>query len=72
MALIRNQTYMKGIFMALIMFAARSGIFIAILFYIVDGKILTAENVFFVISYFQILRQTMTVYFPAAITQVKN
>lgn len=55
--------------MSFIMFTTRFAIFLSIMYYINDGRI-TAEKVFVMFGYYQILRQTMTVYFPQGVAMV--
>nr|CAD7200150.1 unnamed protein product [Timema douglasi] len=52
------------------MFTTRISIFLSILAYVLLGNNITAEKVFVLTSYYNILRQTMTVFFPQGITQV--
>lgn len=52
------------------MFTSRFGIFLTIISYVLYGNNITAEKVFVVTSYFMILRQTMTVFFPQGIAQL--
>lgn len=56
--------------MSFIMFTARFGIFLTIIAYVLDGNNITAEKVFVITSYYMILRQTMTVFFPQGIAQL--
>ncbi|KAJ8966239.1 hypothetical protein NQ314_003654 [Rhamnusium bicolor] len=63
-------SYIRGIIMSFIMFTARSGIFLTILSYVLLGNDITAEKVFVVTSYYLILRQTMTVYFPQGVAMM--
>ncbi|KDR22129.1 probable multidrug resistance-associated protein lethal(2)03659 [Zootermopsis nevadensis] len=67
---IRVSSYIKGILMSFIMFSTRISIFVTILAYVLLGNQITAEKVFVLVSYYQLLRQTMTVFFPQGISQV--
>lgn len=49
------------------MFSTRISIFISVLAYVLFGNDITAEKVFVITSYYNILRQTMTVFFPQGI-----
>ena len=60
----------RGVTMSFIIFSTRMSLFITILAYILYGHKITAEKVFMLTAYYNILRQTMTVYFPQGITQV--
>ncbi|KAF7996689.1 hypothetical protein HCN44_002335 [Aphidius gifuensis] len=78
---IRSTSYIRGVVMSFIMFTTRLSIFITILAIVLmkknpededktnnDG--ITAEKVFMLTAYYNILRQTMTVFFPQGITQM--
>lgn len=61
---------MRGILLSFIMFSTRLSIFTSILSYILLGNYITAEKVFVLTSFYNILRQTMTVFFPQGISQI--
>ncbi|RZB40999.1 ABC tran and/or MMR HSR1 domain containing protein [Asbolus verrucosus] len=67
---LKQTSYIRGTILSFIMFTTRLAIFLTILSYVVRGKSITAEKVFVVTSYYQILRQTMTLFFPTAIAQI--
>ncbi|PSN46970.1 hypothetical protein C0J52_11126 [Blattella germanica] len=67
---VRATSYIRGISLSFIMFTTRISIFISIVAYVMLENQITAEKVFVLVSYYQILRQTMTVFFPQGITQV--
>ncbi|XP_033334914.2 ATP-binding cassette sub-family C member 4 isoform X1 [Megalopta genalis] len=67
---IRLTSLIRGVTMSFIMFSTRLSLFITILAYVLYGKNITAEKVFMLTAYYNILRQTMTVFFPQGITQV--
>lgn len=67
---IRVTSYIRGILLSFIMFTTRISIFVTILAYVLLGYEITAEKVFVMTSYYNILRQTMTVFFPQGISQV--
>lgn len=52
------------------MFTTRISIFASILAYVLFGYSITAEQVFVLTSFYNILRQSMTVFFPQGIAQV--
>jgi hypothetical protein len=56
--------------MSFIMFISRFGIFITLFFYVTYVSRITVENVFFLTCYYNIMKQTMTLYFPQAVGQV--
>ncbi|KAI2474040.1 Putative multidrug resistance-associated protein lethal(2)03659-like Protein [Diabrotica virgifera virgifera] len=63
-------SYIRGLIMSFIMFTSRSAIFLTIMAYIFLENKITADKTFVIISYYQILRQTMTVYFPQGVAMV--
>ncbi|KAJ4437622.1 hypothetical protein ANN_17767 [Periplaneta americana] len=67
---IKYSSYMRGILLSFIMFTTRISLFISVLSYVLLGNYITAEKVFVLVSYYQILRQTMTVFFPQGISQI--
>lgn len=46
------------------MFTTRVSIFASLIGYALLGQIVTAEKAFVITAYYNILRQTMTVFFP--------
>ncbi|GLV41664.1 uncharacterized protein CBL_06893 [Carabus blaptoides fortunei] len=67
---IRATSYIKGILLSFIMFTTRISIFASVLAYVLFGNYITAEKVFVLTSYYNILRQTMTIFFPQGIALV--
>ncbi|CAK9828719.1 Probable multidrug resistance-associated protein lethal(2)03659 [Anthophora retusa] len=67
---IRSMSLIRGIIMSFIMFTTRLSLFVTILAYISYDNKITAEKVFMLQAYYNVLRQTMTVYFPQGITQM--
>ncbi|KAJ9588188.1 hypothetical protein L9F63_018452, partial [Diploptera punctata] len=63
-------SYIRGISLSFIIFTTRISTFISVVAYVLMGNHITAEQVFVLVSYYQILRQTMTVFFPQGISQV--
>lgn len=61
---IRSTSYIRGITMSFIMFSTRLSIFVTILAYVLEGHQIDAAKVFMLTAYYNILRQTMTVFFP--------
>lgn len=61
---------MRGILLSFIMYSTRMSIFVSILAYLLLGNYITAEKVFVLTSFYNILRQTMTVFFPQGISQI--
>ncbi|KAG8042341.1 hypothetical protein G9C98_004975 [Cotesia typhae] len=70
MRVVRYTSYIRGVIMSFIMFTTRLSLFLTILAYVLSNKQVTAETVFMLTAYYNILRQTMTVFFPQGITQV--
>lgn len=56
--------------MSFVMFTSRCGIMLTIISYVLYGNTITAEKVFVITSYYMILRQTMTMFFPQGIAQI--
>ncbi|KMQ90611.1 multidrug resistance-associated protein, partial [Lasius niger] len=67
---IRGTSYIRGVTMSFIIFTTRMSLFITVLAYVLFGFKITAEKVFMITAYYNILRTTMTVFFPQGITQV--
>ncbi|XP_073971778.1 probable multidrug resistance-associated protein lethal(2)03659 [Rhodnius prolixus] len=67
---IKKSSYIRGIMMSFIIFHTRAAIFFTILSYVLFGNGITAEKVFVLTSFYNTLRQTMTVFFPQGIQQV--
>ncbi|KAJ8926773.1 hypothetical protein NQ314_020823 [Rhamnusium bicolor] len=61
---IRLTSFMRGIILSFIMYSTRLSIFGSILAYVLLGNDITAEKVFVLTCFYNILRQTMTVFFP--------
>lgn len=57
--------------MSFIMFTSRFSIFITVLLYVMYINRITVENVFFLTCYYNIMKQTMTLFFPQAVGQVR-
>lgn len=67
---IRKTSYIRGVNLAFILFTTRTAIFISVLSYILFGNELSAQNVFVITCCFNLLKQTMTDFFPYAVAQV--
>ncbi|CAG4963685.1 unnamed protein product [Parnassius apollo] len=67
---IKMSSYIRGVIMSFIMFTARFSIFITVLLYVTYVDRITVENVFFLTCYYNIMRQTMTLFFPQAVGQI--
>ncbi|XP_031343400.1 probable multidrug resistance-associated protein lethal(2)03659 [Photinus pyralis] len=67
---LRITSYIKGVIMSFIMFTARFALFLSITSYVYNGNELSSETVYVVAAYYEILRQTMTVYFPQGVAQI--
>ncbi|XP_058838490.1 probable multidrug resistance-associated protein lethal(2)03659 [Topomyia yanbarensis] len=66
---IRYVSYIKGILLSFIMFTTRVSIFISLIAYALLGNFVTAEKAFVITAYYNILRATMTIFFPQGIAQ---
>ncbi|XP_037952862.1 probable multidrug resistance-associated protein lethal(2)03659 [Teleopsis dalmanni] len=69
MSAIRYVNYIRGILQSFIMFLTRVSVFASLVGYVLLGKFLTAEKAFVITAYYNILRITMTVFFPNGISQ---
>ncbi|CAG5017723.1 unnamed protein product [Parnassius apollo] len=68
---IRATSYIRGVLTSFIMFTTRICLFFSILAFVLgQNNVITAKQVFVVTSFYNILRQTMTVFFPQGIAQV--
>lgn len=67
---IRYVNYIRGILQSFIMFLTRISVFASLVGFVLLGRLLTAEKAFVITAYYNILRTTMTVYFPMGISQV--
>lgn len=70
MRVLRATSYIRGTIMSFIMFTSRFALFLTVLTVVVRKRPITAERVFVIASFYQILRQTMTLFFPYAIAQI--
>lgn len=64
---IRFVSWIRGILLSFIMFSSRLAIFTSLVMYAILGYTLTAQQAFVVTAYYNVLKQTMTVFFPQAI-----
>jgi ATP-binding cassette subfamily C (CFTR/MRP) protein 4 len=64
---IRYASWIRGILLSFIMFSSRVSIFTSLVMFALLGYNLTAQQAFAVTAYYNVLRQTMTVFFPQAI-----
>lgn len=67
---IKYVSYIRGILLSFIMFTTRVSIFISLVAYALLGNIVTAEKAFVITAYYNILRVTMTVFFPQGVGQL--
>ncbi|KAL5274290.1 ABCC4 family protein [Megaselia abdita] len=67
---IRYVSYIRGVLLSFIMFLTRVSIFISLVGFVLLGSSLTAKQAFVVTAYYNILKTTMTVFFPQGISQL--
>ncbi|EDW28514.1 GL18906 [Drosophila persimilis] len=67
---IRHVSYIRGILLSFIIFLTRVSIFLSLVGYVLLGTFLTPEIAFLITAYYNILRTTMTVFFPQGISQM--
>lgn len=73
MDILVKTSYIRGLVMSMIMFTSRTAIFVTLIsFVLLFDNTITSEKVFIVIGYYMIMRSSMTLFFPAGITQVKQ
>ena len=65
---IRGSSYLKAINVSFIIFLNRAAIYFCVLTYVLTGNTLKAEYVYVVTSFYSILRQSLTMFLPRAIT----
>ncbi|KAF2894430.1 hypothetical protein ILUMI_11737 [Ignelater luminosus] len=67
---IRATSYIRGIVLSFIMFTTRISIFVTILAYVLFDNKIDAKQVFVLTAFYNILRQSMTVFFPQGVAQI--
>ncbi|XP_026820606.1 multidrug resistance-associated protein 4-like isoform X2 [Rhopalosiphum maidis] len=67
---IRGSSYIRAIFLSFMVFHTRIALFFSILAYVLLGNYITAQKVFVVTTYYNILRVSLTIFFPQAIAQI--
>lgn len=67
---IKYVSYIRGILLSFIMFTTRVSIFISLVAFALLGNLVTAEKAFVITAYYNILRVTMTVFFPQGVGQL--
>lgn len=68
--LIRNYSWIRGILLSFIIFAAPVSVFTSLVMYALQGNKVTAQKAFVVIAFFNVLKHTMIVMYPFAINFV--
>lgn len=64
---IRYVSYIRGILLSFILFTTRVSVFISLVAYFLLGNEVTAKKAFVITAFYNILRQTMTIFFPQGI-----
>lgn len=64
---IRYVSYIRGILLSFIIFSSRVSTFTSLVMYALLGNVVTAQQAFVITAYYNVLRQTMTIFFPQAI-----
>jgi ATP-binding cassette, subfamily C (CFTR/MRP), member 4 len=67
---IRYVSYIRGIILSFIMFTTRVSVFISLIAFALLGNVVTAKQAFMITAYYNILRPTMTIFFPQGIGQL--
>lgn len=66
---IRYVSYIRGILLSFIMFTTRVSVFLSLVGFALLGNVISAEAAFMVTAYYNLLRVSMTVFFPQGIGQ---
>ncbi|XP_022166663.1 probable multidrug resistance-associated protein lethal(2)03659 isoform X3 [Myzus persicae] len=66
---IRGSSYISAVFVSFTVFQSKIALFFSILAYVLLGNYITAQKVFVITSYYNILRVSLTIFFPQAIAQ---
>lgn len=61
-------SYIRGIYLSTMVFTERSTLFIAILACIYEGKAITADLVFSMATFFNVLQLTAAIFYPLAVS----
>jgi ATP-binding cassette, subfamily C (CFTR/MRP), member 4 len=64
---IRYVSWIRGILLSFIIFSSRVSTFTSLVMYALLGNVVTAQQAFVITAYYNVLRQTMTIFFPQAI-----
>lgn len=66
--MIRYVSYLRGVVFSFIMFTTRFSIFTSLVAFALLGNVVTAEKAFVITAYYNLLRNTMTEFFPQALS----
>lgn len=61
-------SYIRGIYLSTMVFTERSTLFIAILACVFEGKAITADLVFSMATFFNVLQLTAAIFYPLAVS----
>lgn len=67
---IRYVSYLRGILLSFIMFTTRVSVFLSLVGYALLGNQITAQKAFMITALYNMLRQSMTVFFPQGVGQL--
>ncbi|XP_015608410.1 probable multidrug resistance-associated protein lethal(2)03659 [Cephus cinctus] len=67
---IQKNAIVQGTTLSFDMYVPRLGLFVTILIYILQGENITAEKVFMITAFYDVLRMSMTIAFPLSINQI--
>ncbi|CAM6031929.1 unnamed protein product, partial [Sphagnum compactum] len=67
---IRKVSYLRGILLSFILFLTRVSIFLSLVGFALLGNYVDAQKAFIVTAYFNVLRTSMTVFFPQGVGQL--
>ncbi|KAF5287553.1 hypothetical protein FQA39_LY15882 [Lamprigera yunnana] len=67
---LRLTAYIRACMLSFIMFTTRLSLFVTLLAYVLWGNNIDAKKVFVLTGFYNVIRQSMTVYFPQGISQI--
>jgi hypothetical protein len=65
---IQKAQYIRGVYMSTMVFTERSTLFLAILACILEGRAITADLVFSMATFFNVLQLTAAIFYPMAVS----
>lgn len=69
---VRAMSYIRGVILSFMLFITRISLFVTILTYVLFDNNIDAKKVFVVTAFYNLLRLTMTMFFPQGIAQISE